>query len=389
MTRTPQQHGQTPEPEPGTAPGPGATPDAGVLNVAALRRRVLSLPTLIAAVLGAALLGFALWRIFDFAWADVWVNIKGIHVGKYLLAMVLYYLSFWFRGLRWRLLARTANIGGSSGKNVPGTITLSGIILMGWFANSVAFMRLGDAYRGWVLSRESGGDFPSSLGTVLAERVQDMAAVLILVLIAAVWITVEGDIKVPGWVVFAAFVLVAILILGLLVMRLAGERLSRLLRQLATLVMRLTGGRISRRFPDRIESAYVDFQRGTLDSFSGRAIPPQLALGVVGWLLEIARFYFVADAMDIEISFGIVMFAALANAMLTTIPTPGGFGFVEGGLTGLLILFGQSDSDSISLVAVDRTISWLSVVLFGGILFAVWHAVKAKNSGTISPATSD
>jgi hypothetical protein len=331
---------------------------------------VLSLPTLVAASIGAVLLGFALWRIFEFEWAEVLDNIKGIHIGKYLLALVLYYLSFWFRGLRWRLLAKTANIGGDGGRNVPGTTTLSGIILMGWFANSVAFMRLGDAYRGWALSREVGSDFPSGLGTVLAERVQDMVAVLILVLAAATWLSIEGDSNVPGWVVFAAFALVATLILGLLVMRLAGERLSR-------------------RLPDRLESAYVNFQHGTLDSFSGRAIPPQLVLGIIGWLLEIARFYFVADAMGIDISFGIVMFAALANAMLTTIPTPGGFGFVEGGLTGLLILFGLSDSDSISLVAVDRTISWLSVVLFGGILFVVWHAVKAKNATTASSATTD
>lgn len=370
MTQTPQKQDQTPEPDPAPGASRNATTGTGGLNAATLRRRVLSLPTLIAAALGAALLGFALWRIFDFEWATVWGNIKGIHVGKYLLALVLYYLSFWFRGLRWRLLARTANIGGSGGKNVPGTIKLSGIILMGWFANSVAFMRLGDAFRGWALSRETGSDFPSSLGTVLAERVQDMAAVLVLVLIAAVWITAEGNSKVPGWVLFAAFVLVAALVLGLLVMRLAGERLSR-------------------RLPGRLESAYVNFQRGTLDSFSGRTIPPQLALGIVGWLLEIARFYFVADAMGIEISFGIVMFAALANAMLTTIPTPGGFGFVEGGLTGLLILFGLSDSDSISLVAVDRTISWLSVVLFGGTLFVIWHAVKARISTNNSSAASD
>ena len=348
----------------------GTTPDTGALTATTLRKRVLSLPTLLAAALGAALLAIALWRIFDFEWNEVWDNVKGIHLGKYLLAMALYYLSFWFRGLRWRLLATTANIGGNGGKNVPGTLTLSGIILMGWFANSVAFLRLGDAYRGWALSREAGGDFPSSLGTVLAERVQDMAAVLILVITAAIWITVEGDSKVPGWVVFAAFALVAVLIFGLLIMRLAGER-------------------ISRRLPRRIELAYVNFQRGTLESFSGRVIPPQLILGIVGWLLEIARFYFVADAMGLEISFGIVMFAALANAMLTTIPTPGGFGFVEGGLTGLLILFGLSDSDSISLVAVDRTISWLSVVLFGGILFVVWHAIKARNNSTVSPATAE
>lgn len=339
-------------------------------SAAALRGRVLSLPTLIAIVVGAALLGFAMWRIFDFEWDEVWSNIKGVHLGKYILAVVLYYLSFWFRGLRWKLIARTANIGGDNGKHVPSTITLSGIILMGWFANSVAFLRLGDAYRGWALAKESKSDFPSSLGTVLAERVQDMAAVLILVLGAAIWLTIEGDSKVPVWVVFSAFALVSALVLGLLIMRLAGDRLSR-------------------RLPVRFEAAYLNFQRGTLGSFSGRAIPPQLVLGIIGWILEIARFYFVADAMDIDISFGIVMFAALANAMLTTIPTPGGFGFVEGGLTGLLILFGLSDNEAISLVAVDRTISWLSVVLFGGIMFVVWHAVKAKKTTTTSSSSGE
>ncbi|MBT3554742.1 MAG: flippase-like domain-containing protein [Chloroflexi bacterium] len=339
-------------------------------SAATLRGRMLSLPTLFAIVIGAVLLGFAMWRIFDFDWDEVWSNIKGVHLGKYLLAVALYYLSFWFRGLRWKLIARTASIGGDNGKHVPRTITLSGIILMGWFANSVAFLRLGDAYRGWALAKESKSDFPSSLGTVLAERVQDMAAVLILVLGAATLITLEGHSKVPGWVVFVAFALVAALIIGLLIMRVAGERLSH-------------------RLPGRFEAAFVNFQRGTLSSFSGREIPPQLVLGIIGWILEIARFYFVADAMNIEASFGIVMFAALANAMLTTIPTPGGFGFVEGGLTGLLILFGLSDNESISLVAVDRTISWLSVVLFGGILFVVWHVIKAKKSSTISSSSGE
>ena len=339
-------------------------------SAATLRGRMLSLPTLFAIVIGAVLLGFAMWRIFDFDWDEVWSNIKGVHLGKYLLAVALYYLSFWFRGLRWKLIARTASIGGDNGKHVPRTITLSGIILMGWFANSVAFLRLGDAYRGWALAKESKSDFPSSLGTVLAERVQDMAAVLILVLGAATLITLEGHSKVPGWVVFVAFALVAALIIGLLIMRVAGERLSH-------------------RLPGRFEAAFVNFQRGTLSSFSGREIPPQLVLGIIGWILEIARFYFVADAMNIDVSFGIVMFAALANAMLTTIPTPGGFGFVEGGLTGLLILFGLSDNESISLVAVDRTISWLSVVLFGGILFIVWHVIKAKKSSTISSSSGE
>ena len=189
-----------------------------------------------------------------------------------------------------------------------------------------------------------------------------MVAVLALVLIAAVWVTFSGDAKVPGVVIAASIALVVVLVVGLLAMRLLGMRGSRFL-------------------PGRFQDFYGRFQDGTLKSFRGSQLPVQLALGVVGWMLEIARFYFVAEALGLDIGFGIVMFAALANAMLTTIPTPGGFGFVEGGLTGLLVLLGIGDTDALSLTVVDRSISWLSVVLFGGLLFVIWQYRSARRSG--------
>lgn len=336
----------------------------GQSNISAetIRRRVLSLPTLIALIIGGATLGIILWRFFDFDWDELWENIRGINVWLYVLAGFLYYVSFWFRGLRWKLIAITANADHQDGKTIPGSCSMGAIILMGWFANSVAFLRLGDALRGWTLSRESASPFSTSLGTVLAERVQDMVAVLGLVLIAAVWVTVAGDANIPGAVLVASLVLVVALILGLIVMRIFGLRISRFL-------------------PSRFQSSYARFQEGTLDSFKGSQLPLQMVLGVIGWMLEIARFYFVAEALGLDIGFGIVMFAALANAMLTTIPTPGGFGFVEGGLSGLLILLGMDDTDALSLTVVDRSISWLSVVLIGGGVFFIWQAVKRKPHG--------
>ncbi len=324
------------------------------VSVDTIRRRILSVPTLLALIAGAALLAFVLWRVFDFDWSELWANIRGIDPLLYLAGTVLYYISFWFRGLRWRLIAITANTDSQDGKTIPGPTKMGGIILIGWFANSVAFLRLGDALRGWTLHRESDSPFSSSLGTVLAERVQDMIAVLGLVSVAAILVTVSGDSEVPGVVLIAAAGLVGVLIAGLIAMRLLGMRASRFL-------------------PQRMQSAYAGFQDGTLRSFRGSHLPLQLTLGVVGWMLEIGRFYFVAQALNLDIGFGVVMFAALANAMLTTIPTPGGFGFVEGGLTGLLVLLGVGDTDALSLTVVDRSISWLSVVLFGGILFAVWQ----------------
>ena len=341
------------------------------ISVDTIRKRVLSLPTLIALLIGGATLAIILWRFFDFDWDELWDNIRGINIWLYILAGVLYYLSFWFRGLRWKLIAITANADRQDGKTIPGSCAMGGIILMGWFANSVAFLRLGDALRGWTLSRESTSPFATSLGTVLAERVQDMVAVLALVLIAAVWVTVSGDAKVPGAVLAASGGLVVVLVLGLVAMRMFGLKISRFL-------------------PSRLQSSYERFQEGTLDSFRGSHLPAQMALGVIGWMLEIARFYFVAEALGLDIGFGIVMFAALANAMLTTIPTPGGFGFVEGGLSGLLILLGMEHTDALSLTVVDRSISWLSVVIIGGGLFFIWQAVKrGANNSTDDSAPSE
>jgi uncharacterized protein (TIRG00374 family) len=350
---------------------PPAGPPAGQVQARLpserLRKRVFSLPTLIATAVAGVLLALVLWRAFDINWSEFWDNARDISPASYLAALLAYYVSFWFRGLRWRLIALTAfRARVPDGQqpqepppHVPGVTTLGGIILMGWFANSVAFLRVGDAYRGWALSRESGAGFGQSLGTVLAERVQDIFAVLVLILAAAAWVTAEGETEAPAWVIIGAFVLAGVLVALLLAMRLFGLRLAS-------------------RLPPRVAKAYAGFQHGTLGSFSARELPLQLALGMTGWLLEIARFYFVAKGLGLEISFGVVMLAALANALLSTIPTPGGFGFVESGLTGMLILVGLDDTTAFSLTVVDRTISWVSVVVFGGLLFAYWHLVRDR-----------
>ena len=45
-------------------------------------------------------LSFIVWRFLNFEWDRVIDNIQSIHIGKYILAAVLYYFSFIFRGLK-------------------------------------------------------------------------------------------------------------------------------------------------------------------------------------------------------------------------------------------------------------------------------------------------
>ncbi|MBI4220184.1 MAG: flippase-like domain-containing protein [Chloroflexi bacterium] len=348
-------------------PTESQTPErAGRQAELSLRRKVFSLPTCIAILVAVVVLGLVAWRFFDVDWTSLRGQVLSMNPLKYGLALCLYYLSFWFRGMRWRLIAKTAGIGRTEGTKLPSTPTSALIILMGWFANSVAFLRLGDAYRAYGFGRESGASFSASLGTVVAERVQDMAAILVVLLGATLALAYTHEVTAPGVVVAVSFLLLGVLVAALAVLRFAGERLSA-------------------RLPGRLRAPYLKFRAGTLQSFRPRDLPLQLSLGVCGWVLEVARLYFVSEAIGVDLSFTVAAFAALANAMLSTIPTPGGFGFVEGGLAGVLVLLGLSHTNAFAVTLVDRSISWISVIVFGGLTFFLWHTVRNRTNRQTPP----
>ena len=326
-----------------------------------MRRRVLSLPTILSAAFGLAIIGFLLWRVLDFEWDEFVEHLTGINWWLFILAGLLYYLSFWFRGWRWRLIfnsvANRSENPDLQRAEAPNVATMSLMILTGWFVNSVMFFRIGDAYRGWALADRTSSDMPTALGTVFAERVQDMVVVLVLVVTSAIWALLVDGFAASGRIVDVAVIVVAVasgLVLALL---------------LILYVMGKAGERVAQWLPARFGRQYLHFQDGTLNSFRGGGMTLQIALGVLGWLMEVLRFYFVAQAMGLEMAISIAMFAALANAIMTTIPVPGGLGFVETALITVLLLVGLNDTDAFTLTVLDRSISWLSIVAFGGIAF--------------------
>ena len=335
--------------------------DGQAYSIGAMVRRVFSLPTILSVAFGLAIIGFLLWRVLDFEWDEFVQHLTGINWWLFILAALLYYASFWFRGWRWQIIFNSvanrsdnAELRESQAPNLP---TMAGLILSGWFVNSVMFFRIGDAYRAWALADRTSSDTPTALGTVFAERVQDMAVVLVLVLVSAVWALLVDGFAASGRIVDVAVIVVAVasglVLLLLLILYMMGK----------------AGEKIASWLPERFREQYLHFQNGALDSFRGGDMPMQIALGVMGWMMEVLRFYFVAQAMGLEMAMSIAMFAALANAIMTTIPVPGGLGFVETALVTVLLLVGLTHTDAFTLTLLDRAISWLSIVVFGGIAF--------------------
>ena len=323
-----------------------------------IRRRFFSLPTLMAFCIAAAFLAFMLTR-FDVDLSGTWENIKSCNPWYYLLAIGIHYTTFLFRGARWRVLLRNVQVRGRAN---PSTPYLSGLILLSWFANSITWFRLGDAYRAYAYAGDTKATFSRTIGTVVAERVYDVVLVFLLLLAASLvlFLSEDGGLvgEKPSWIflgIALALVLGMLCILGMMVV--FRSRFARLL-------------------PTRLERVYYRFYQGTLGSFN--RMPMAFLFGALGWLAEVGRLYFVVQALGLPLTLPMVLFVTVANAILTLVPlTPGGVGIVETGVTGVLVL-ALAQPDALSVALLDRSISYLSVIIIGALYFVVREMLRRR-----------
>ena len=296
---------------------------------------------------------------FNIDWGETWGIVKNSNIYLYVAAFASYYFGFFLRGLRWRIMLKSASVIGPDTRNAPSAFKLGAYVFLGWFANAVTWFRLGDAYRAYVFTQDTGAGFPRTIGTVLAERVLDVVMVFLLLVMAGLAVYSSGD--VGGIALFLGIAALLVVIgLGMLV------------------AMKQFGSHLARFLPSRFRESYDRFHQGTMESF--RQLPILFILSLLVWFTEVGRLFFVIQALDLsaDVTFSLVLFVTLANAMLTTVPiTPGGLGIVEPGILGLLML-SLPRSEAISVALLDRSISYLSIVVFGAIVFLVYQASRNR-----------
>ena len=321
-----------------------------------LRRRVLSLPTLVSVALAAMLLVFLITR-FDVDLGATWRTVSQGDPLLYILAIGVHYLTFVFRGARWRVFLHNIHTDGPDQREqVPSTFHCGRLVLLGWFVNSISGFHLGDAYRAYAYTEDTGASFSRTAGTVLAERLVDVVMVFGLLLVGALLLIVTGDTPSLVFLVIA-FGLVLLGGAGLLVMRFFRTRLARLL-------------------PTPLEGAYHRLHAGTMGSF--RQLHIVFLLSLASWFCEVGRLYLVTQAVGLPVGVELVLFVTLANALLTTIGlTPGGLGIVEPGITGLLMLT-LSQEEAVAVALLDRSISYVSIIVVGGLFFAIRQSLRAR-----------
>ena len=333
------------------APAPGGSGD----EPGSLSRRFLRPQTLVSFLLAIAILVFFV-RGMHIDVHAVWQNVRRANLGIYALAFVAFYSGFILRARRWRQMLARVDIDEEHGCNVPSDRGIVEIFLLSWFANCIVPAKLGDAYRSYLMKRESGSSFSSGLGTIVAERLMDLLVLFLAMSALGIAVFTDRWRKLSGHEhrqVEQAFVLgLALLVLAAVV--LTAMWFSRHL--------------IERKLPLRVREQYARLHDGVFACL--RRPWPFLATSIGIWVLEGVRLYLVTLALGANVSFETASFVALMSSLLTTLPiTPAGLGVVEVAMTAVFTMTGVNRSMALSLALMDRLIGYWSIVAVGIILY--------------------
>lgn len=311
----------------------------------------IAVPIVVLALVLANLPGFHLDQLASL--------ILGASPGLLALGLVVYYLGFPLRGYRWRILLA------GGGFSLP-TRDATEIIFLSWLVNCVVPAKLGDVYRAWLLRLNYVVSLSRTFGTVFLERVLDLLAITVLALASGFW-SFRSGLPPAVQVLFGLGVAVVVLLSG------------------GLFTMRNFGRRLVYRLPlsARLRDYYDRFEEGVFGSLVAGQIPRLAVLTGLIWATEAARLWFVIHAMGfghVELGISGTFFVALAASLLTAVPfTPAGLGIVEAGIVGILtVIYGVPPTEATAIALVDRSISVLSIIVLGALLYAVSPKVRGR-----------
>jgi uncharacterized protein (TIRG00374 family) len=307
-------------------------------------------PRTIGSLLLAVVVIIIAFRSLDTDPQQIIANLKQANPLPVVLALLVWYAALTGRAARWRWMLAQADIDDAHGYRMPRLSEFTQILLLSWFANSLVPAKLGDAWRCWLLKKDSGAPFSASLGTLVSERLADVAVLCVTMTLAGMAafgrdLPPQAATAVKGG---AVVVLVAFLILALIW---RGR------------------DRVAGRMPERIRGPFAALSNAMVLSLRN-----PLPLGVMSaclWMADGLRFWLAGVALNADMSYPAALFVILLASLLSAIPlTPAGLGVVEAGAGAVMIhVLGLDPALALSVILLDRVVSYWNVVIVGAVVY--------------------
>jgi uncharacterized protein (TIRG00374 family) len=276
--------------------------------------------------------------------------LSGINYLYLIPAVAMYLVSTYFRSLRWSVLLRHM-------KPVSAN-RLYPVVVVGYMANNLLPMRLGELVRSYYVGEREGISKTSALVTVFVERVFDAITLLFFIMVIAVFVPEMTDVArsfgdesgIPWPLLVAGLSLPFIGAMAMLILfAIYPSKTRELILWFAK--------PLPRRFEDTLDSLIETFLIGLAPLSSLRMLATLFLLSIPIWLTEAAVFFFIGlpfGFVGLHTSPGaaavtMVLVTAITNIGSSVPAAPGGLGLFEIIARETLVLG--------PLVSVDRSVA--------------------------------
>jgi len=287
-------------------------------------------------IVGVSLyLGLSIWV----GWDKMSDAIAKIGFVGFAIALSLTLANLAVRLLRWQLYLSTLNI------RVP--LYQSIRIYVGGLALSATPGKAGEAIRS-VFLKHYGASYMKSFAMFIADRFTDLVAVLLLAT-TALWASTEGR---P----------VAIVLLGIILLVIVSIQNPQLYKKIIDTVCayipwkRMTG----------LLLKSVNLVEHCKALFSFKIFTASILIALVAWSLEGFSLYIIAQWLQADIAFTVVLSAYAFSKLIGAISmVPGGMGTTEATLITLFIINGMDEATAVTCALFLRLTTFWFVTTLG------------------------
>lgn len=295
--------------------------------------------------ISAVFLGFAVHGV---KWSEA---AAALARAQYLYVVPMFGITVWslyIRAQRWRVLLRPVG--------TPSMRTLVAATNIGFMANMVLPLRIGEVIRPVLVSRKEGKPLSGILATVVLERIFDMFTILFLFGVSASVVAVSDDVRQWGYRLLGLAIVVGAMVAAV-----------RWQEDLALKALRF----MLRPFPPRLAEPADHFFRGFVQALEILDSPltflQLLAWSLYLWIV-IALIYLVgllAFRLPVPLMVGSIVITAVVAIAVSAPSAPGYIGAFQVGCKLALVIFGVSESDAFAYSIILHVVQFVGVVAAG------------------------
>ncbi len=264
-------------------------------------------------------------------------------------AMAAYFVGVWFRTLRWHFLLGPI-------QKVPNA-RLFPVVVIGYMANNVLPIRMGEVVRAYVLDRRERVRKSSSLATIVVERIMDGITMILFLSLTSLFVSLNSNIE--GIEKIAAVIFLVAIVIFFLV---AHSR--TMMKRLETFGLRFVPAALRPKVAGLADS-FID---GLQVLRQWRDLLIVFGLSLLAWICEAGMYFMVALAFSgLNLSLTAIFLTLAVANLATLVPsTPGYVGtFDAAAIVVLTKVFGVANGLASGYVILLHAALFLPVTVLG------------------------